>query len=202
VPSELQQNRYDQLIRRVGGIVGPGSKVSEALTELFPIIDVETLKAELQVLSGTHLAFGGVRTPAVAAQFSSLQLFNPAGSGLILTLTEVRLSTSTASEVRIAFESATRGALALNGLFGDSRLGITPLATGQVFFANNVALTPNQGRVKCNANVDETIIYNPNGNWVIAEGTGLTFGMETANGLLQGNFLWRERVAEKSELNF
>ncbi len=44
---ELQQNRYDQLIRRVGGIIGPGSKVVEALGELFPVIDVENVPGEL-----------------------------------------------------------------------------------------------------------------------------------------------------------
>ena len=38
--SQLQQSRYDQLLRRVGDLKGPGSKVNDVLHELFPMFDL------------------------------------------------------------------------------------------------------------------------------------------------------------------
>ena len=53
---EVQQNRWDQLIRRVSGSIGPGSRVSETLSELLPVMDVERVPGELLRLMGTDVA--------------------------------------------------------------------------------------------------------------------------------------------------
>jgi len=64
--TELQQNRYDQLLRRVGDLKGPGSKVNDVLQELFPTIDVENVPGELLFLMGTHIGLGVLPSPAVS----------------------------------------------------------------------------------------------------------------------------------------
>lgn len=201
MPSELQQNRYDQLIRRVGGIVGPGSKVAEALSELFPIIDVENLPAELYLLSGTAIGFGGSSSGPVAAEFSSVQLFNPVDSGKLVTVTQFQASPGATSVIRMATEAASRGTAVPAERFADTRLGVTALTTAQLFFASNVAETPNVGRF-LSLGAENVTIQDPRGLIVLAPGTGFTLGNETANLNLMVSFWWRERVAEQSELNF
>jgi len=98
VTNEIQQTRYDRLIRRVAGIIGPGSKVSEVLTELFPVLDVESVPSELLILAGTNTCFGGGQFQAMAGQSPKMGLFNPADSNTILVLTHVYVSTDTGNQ--------------------------------------------------------------------------------------------------------
>lgn len=199
MPSELQQNRYDQLIRRVGGIVGPGSKVSEVLTELFPIIDVENVPAELQILGGTHLGFGGSSGPAVAAEFAFVQLFNPVASGKLVTVTQVNFMGSGNVILRFSVEAASRGAVVLSERFADTRLGVTNLTTAQIFFGSDPVIPPNVGRM-ISEQLATTTIQDPRGLIVLSPGNGFTVAAEVANKFINVSFWWRERVAEQSEL--
>lgn len=201
MPSEIQQNRYDQMIRRVGGIVGPGSKVAEALTELFPVLELENLPNELQILSGTHIGFGGSSSIGAIAEFPSVQLFNPANSGKIVTITGLYMSLNSQGVIRLGIEGATRGAAVLSESFADSRLGLGANITAQIFFASNVAETKSTGRIFLDTR-GKQMLQDHYGLFVLGPGTGLTVGAEEAVTTIQISFWWRERVAEQSELNF
>lgn len=204
MPSEIQQNRYDQLIRRVGGIVGPGSKVSEALTELFPVIDVERVPGELLVLGGTFLCFGGSLITSIAAQFPEFQLFNPAGSGKIVTLTTLEVSSSATTSVRVNVEPVALGGGIGTEKFRDTRLGTgapAGLPSAQVRTASSAATTGSFGTLRMLADT-QIAVTDPNGLFVLAPGTGVNFGGAVALSTLRFMLFWRERVAEQSELNF
>lgn len=198
---ELQQNRYDQLIRRVGGIIGPGSKVSEALSELFPVIDVERVPGELMLLMGTHLCFGSILTTGAAGQSARNQLFNPANSGKLIAVSSVLISSTNNQTIRY---STTEVALATPGAtekFRDTRLNQTTLPTGQIRSTSSVATTAGNGRFRIIAN-ERILLTDPNAVAILGPGSGFEVGAEAQATSILVTYNWRERVAEQSELSF
>lgn len=199
--TELQQNRYDQLIRRVGGLIGPGSKVSEVISELFPMFDVENLPGELFLLGGTRLGFGSALQPGIAAERARVQLFNPVDSGIIVTMTTVLFSVPAAAVVRLV-STINPESTAVASIVRDTRLGVTTATVAQVRAASEVAvLAANGGEFTSQANVLNRIT-DPNGIIVLGPGTGLTITNTLANSSLTVTYFWRERSAEASELQF
>ena len=197
--SELQQNRYDQLIRRVGGIIGPGSKVSEALTELFPVIDVERVPAELLLLSGTKLCNGGDFLTGVAAQRSRIQLFNPAGSGHIATITLATISPSSTSGVVAGLVDIELANLVATSRFRDGRLGVADSPVCEVRKDNDAVIAPDVFQMNVLAN-SSIFLQDDNGIAVLTPGTGYQISTTTILLSLLVGFYWRERPAEPSEL--
>lgn len=199
---ELQQNRYDQLLRRVGGMTGPGAKVAEVIPEVFPVVDLENLPGELYLLSGTRLATGGVEQVGLAGQVPRIQLFNPENSGLICTLTTAIASNITGNIS--VFYVITDQAEPTNDLgirIRDTRLGVLTRPTCQVRSASNVIVLAATGQFRM-LNNTSVILTDPNGIAVLAPGTGITFTTPSTASTLALTFFWRERVAEQSELNF
>lgn len=200
--TELQQNRYDQLLRRVGGLIGPGSKVSEVISELFPMIDVENLPAELYVLEGTALAFRGTNIVAGAGLVNASQLSNPAGSGKLITVTSITISLNLQGRVNISLLPGLLANSNGNGEFRDRRIqaggpgaaiGNTRIETGLVVNAG----VPIQIQTETAFTLDD-----PNGIAVLAPGDRLTIGTVDVARRLIVSYFWRERVAEQSELQF
>lgn len=198
---ELQQNRYDQLLRRVGGMTGPGAKVAEVIPEVFPVIDLENLPAELYLLSGTRLAFGGVQQIGLAGESARIQLFNPADSGQIVTLTTANLNLSITGGIRFVVTPNVEPTNDLGIRFRDTRLGVLTRPTAEVRSSSNAAVLAGTGEFRIQANVP-LYLTDPNGIVVLAPGTGITFNTVVVATTFTGTFFWRERVAEQSELNF
>lgn len=198
--SEIQQNRYDRLMRRVAGIIGPGSKVSEVLTELFPMIDVEGDRGELQILCGTTLGMGSHAITAAGGETPKIQLFNPVGSGKLVTVTSVFISLGVIGIVRLARGTATLTSGIGTQLARDTRQIVTNLPTAQMFAESSVPLVDAnmQMRVLLNTTL---IVTDDNGVMILAPGSGISVGTTAAAGSLNVTFLWRERTAEPSELN-
>jgi len=199
--TEIQQNRYDQLVRRVGGLIGPGSKVSEVISELFPMIDVENLPGELYVLAGTRLGFGSAVQISPVAEFPRVQLFNPVGSGTIVTVTTIWVSATAAGQVRLVSTINPESTDVL-AIVRDTRLGVLQATTAEVRAASEAAsLAANGAEFRTGGTLLNTLT-DPNGIIVLAPGTGLTVTLINDNETLTVSFFWRERVAEASELNF
>lgn len=200
--SEIQQNRYDQLVRRVAGLIGPGSKVSEVITELFPMIDVENLPPELFLLSGTRLVVGAEDVAAAGGLNARLGVFNPADSSTLITVTSATFSISTVGVVQWGQQGGTLLNQSLNLVFRDTRLPLVDRGVGDLRFDGTVALAPpNEGRVRMLANSPFTI-SDPNGLAVIAPGFGWVIGALTTGISFTGTIYWKERTAEPSELGF
>jgi len=197
---EVQQTRWDRIIRRVSGSIGPGSRVSETISELFPMIDVENVPAELLILGGTRLAFGGGIVAAVAAEVSKAQLFNPVDSGHLITVTSAYLAPATGSIAIWGIGIIQFGALIGTQTFRDTRSLAPSLPVGSISQDTAVAsvAATNQARVLANSTFK---IEDPNALAVLAPGSGFEMGLATANVGLAYSFHWRERPAEESELN-
>ena len=199
--TELQQNRYDQLLRRTGGLIGAGSMVNDALTELFPTIDVETLNAELALPLNWRLGFAGILSPASVGNVNHVQLFNPADSGAIVVLERVDLRADLDMVIEYALATTGLTNLTANHALRDTREGILVQPIAQVRDVQQVGSLPQFGILFGEANVNTTM-HDKRGLFVLAPGTGVTFGTTIGNQTSQVSFQWRERVAERSELNF
>jgi len=200
VGNELQQTRYDRLLRRVGGIIGPGSKVAEVLSELFPVFDVENLPPELYLLGDTRLAIGAEdRPPPGAGNFNKIQLLNPLGSGVIITVTQMLMSSNGSQTIHFGAEIITRANLITNRAFRDTRFRVVELPLGEIRHEVTAAIGPNIGLSRIAA-VTQVSIRDDNGIYVLAPGSGLTCSNGLANTELTVTYFWRERAAESSEL--
>lgn len=199
--TELQQNRYDKLLRRVGGMIGPGSMVNDALTELFPMIDVESLNAELAFLADWRLAFGSLTHLASAGEFNHVQLFNPENSGMLVVLERVDFEVNTNQFVEYVMSDVALTDFTANEAMRDTRPGIVNVPVAQIRDDQTGSGIANTGQIFVRANTNETLLEKK-GLFVLAPNTGVRFSTTIANVGSTFTFNWRERTAEPSELNF
>jgi len=198
--TELQTGRYDQLLRRTGDLKGPGSKVNDVLEELFPTIDVEQVPYELLALEGTALAAGGAVRAAVAAVNNRIQLFNPAGSGKLVTVTLIHIQVGAGQDVALGLAAVALATAIGTDRLRDGRFGVGLNPSAQVRFDTNAAVSPTTFRFRVNTAGDT--LEDTKGLYILTPGTGLTVTTSTVQTSLTASFFWRERVAEPSELNF
>jgi len=201
VTQDLQQNRYDQLLRRVGGLIGPGAKVNEVLGELFPVLDVESIPGELMFLAGWRLSFGSASVTGSVAQHARMQVFNPVDSGKLLTVTSCVITTSSTQTIRWAVVGIPLTTGIGTELIRDTRKGVINRPSGQIRTDDTPAATDAQGRARISSTIEFTLT-DSNGVAVLAPGTGFEVGSGTTNTNVQTTFYWRERPAEQSELQF
>lgn len=197
---EIQQGRYDRLLRRTTAQVGPGSKVGNALEDLFPMLEVESVPAELLRAVGWKLGAGQTtRTPA-AGLFSAIQLFNPADSQHLFTLTRMIITVGTATTVQMgpSFTALTRASIA--GQQRDTRETVLSETVGLIQDEDSGAVA-NLTSVFMQANTPFTL-EDQNGIAVLAPGTGWRARTASIDVPLRIAFFWRERVAEPEELDF
>lgn len=199
--TELQQTRYDRLLRRVGGLLGPGSKVSEVLSEIFPTVDVERVPGELLFLMGTRIAYGGTKQAAVAAEFSKIQIFNPDDSGILITVTRMIVQAEVTGAIAWDINGTAIQSAVGNGRVRDTRVSTDEIPTGQIRTDTSVGTTTITGTTKVLADTAFTL-EDENGIAVLAPGSGFQVGLLDANVTMRATFYWRERTALDSELNF
>lgn len=198
---EVQQNRWDRMVRRVSGSIGPGSRVGETLSELFPVIDVENIPAELLALGGTRMAIGNTNEAAVAANFQISELFNPVDSGTIITLLHLHVISDTALSVGMGI---TTGSFTnnnpLNVSFADGRFLPPTVPVGQCRDETAGAEGVRFYLLDQN-NFQSEIFQPPKAIAVLVPGTGWSVGTTIANHPLSVSYGWIERPAEQSELS-
>lgn len=198
--NELQQNRYDTLLRRVGGLIGPGSKAGEILGEVFPMLDVETDKGDLQLLGQTYSCMGGGEQTGAAGEAPRAQLINPANSGMLITITKVQIATLATATIRYGRRDIPISATIATQIFRDFRVPIVNLPVGSIHEVSSVALANATGQFRLLGNTPYDLI-DPNAVAILAPGTGFEIGTGTLVATIHYTFWWRERVAERSELN-
>jgi len=198
--ADLQQTRWDKLIRRVGNIVGVGAIVTETLQEVFPIIDLENVPSELLVLAGWNMALRGTDITAGAAQVTASQLFNPANSGMVMAITSIILSVSITDAIGYRLDSVQLASSNGFGQYRDARAGAP---TGQAALGNTRIETPKAitpiAEVLVAANTPYTF-HDPNGIAVLMPGNGFTLGTQINNNRFIVGYWWRERRLEAAEI--
>lgn len=197
---ELQQTRYDSLLRRVGGLLGPGAKVATVVEDLLPVIDVERVPGELLALAGTRLCVGSASLTGAVGERARVQIFNPVGSGIIATVSQAVLSSGSSVTVHGAVNQTQIGSDLGLQTFRDGRFPVASRPVCQISLLSSVAQTDANMVFRFLANVVH-IYRDENSIAVLPPGSGLEFGATSTATLLVGTFFWRERPAEAAELN-
>jgi len=197
--TELQQSRYDQLLRRVGDLKGPGSKVNDVLQELFPTLDVENVPGELLLLMGTRIGWAGTSKTPTAGKKAGIQLFNPAASGQLITVSSVQLASIGANTIAWGTTTLAFGTNTGIPKLRDTRneggtRGVAELRTSAD------AVAPASGSLRSTTN-SPVLFTDTNSFCVLAPGTGISFVCAT-DMVFSLTFYYRERIAEPSELSF
>ena len=198
--TELQQNRYDRLLRRVGGLIGAKSMVNDALGELFPVIEVENVPGELLALMATQLGWCSSTLAAVAAVRNHHQLFNPADSNVLIVVTTVTFSSTGNNTFDFRFSNfiGALATLAGNERRRDTRFGTLASMVAQQRTAQDT-VSGGLDQTFESLGIGSTIITDANGLAVLFPGTGLTVTCQALNAGSTVGFMWRERVFEPSE---
>ena len=199
--TEIQQNRYDQLVRRVANVVGGGSQVNDTLNELFPTIDVENVPIELFALMGTTVATAGSLLVISAGDINKHQLFNPPDSGALLVLTTAILNCSVATRFELQLTAAALADDVGNVVGRDTRKAAATDIVGQNRSEQSPAGTAPIVQIRVEQNVSFTL-QDPDGLFVIFPGFGVTAAPVTAAQQSLVQFFWRERAFEPAENNF
>ena len=130
-------------------------------------------------------AFTGVQTvAAVAGQFGQLQLFNPVGSGVIVSVDSVDFLAAGPFGVKVnAAALATPGAVAIN-----KNLGSAAAAKGLLYYGTNAALqgTAAEAGYYLGNSLQEEEPYR------LQEGQGLLVDVNTVNTAFTASIKWRE----------
>lgn len=199
--SAINQNRYDQLLRRVADLKGPGSKVNDALTELFPVIEVENVPSELLLPLGTRLCMGSIITvPGGAGFFCTHYLNNPVGTGVLATILQI-----------FVFSNAVQDIVFGPTLNGDAEIGTRAVSDLRIFptqptcttMGNNNLLLEGPANFRLRDNGTDGVMWNPpRGMAVLSPGTSFHIGCSSGNTDQRTSIFWTERPAQSSELNF
>lgn len=198
---EVQQTRWDRIIRRVSSSIGPGSRVSETLSELFPVLDVERVPGELLLLGGTGICHGGGTILSIVGEGATAQLFNPAESNMLVTITGVHFAVAASGTIRWGTTIIQRGTVISTQVFRDMRRVLPELPVAQVSQDSAVALAEGTNQTRALGNTNFTL-QDDNGVAVLAPGSGFEIGSAVPNIQIFYSFYWRERPAEESELQF
>lgn len=198
--TELQQNRYDRLLRRVGGLIGAKSMVNDVLGELFPTIDVENLPGELLALMATQLGWCSSDLAPDPINRNHHQLFNPANSNVLIVVTTVSFNTRASNVAQFRFSNFIGALLTLAGneRRRDTRFGTLASMVAQQRTAQDLVNGGLDQQFQSLAD-GSTTITDANGLAVLFPGTGLTVTCQTINLGSTVGFMWRERVFEVSE---
>ena len=198
--TQLNQNRYDQLLRRVGDLKGPGSKVNDALTELFPMVDVENVPAELLLLGASRLCMGRTSTAAGGVgNFGIHLLRNNIGSGVVARLMQVSVQGTNPESINCGptQNSGTPGGVRA---FADTR--VFGEGTAVVLHEDNNSLVTGSSFFIFNVDVDNQAWWEPPAAIsVVTPGAAFSVANGVANQALDVSWLWIERQAQPSELN-
>jgi len=200
--TEIQQNRWDQLVRRVANVVGGGSQVNDTLNELFPTMDVENVPGELLALGGINIGWCNSLLQPSVGDTNHHQLFNPAGSGALIVITTILHQQNAVGYQRIFTQTQAIGTATGNDAKRDTRTGVVSATVAeqrtvqQAGGGSLVGLAP-----RMDIGTTHTVT-DPNGVVVLFPGTGCTVATEATNVQSRISFMWRERVFEPAEDNF
>jgi len=199
--SEIQQTRYDRMVRRVAGIIGPGSKVGEVISELFPMIDVENPPAELLLLGGTQLGMGGNTLITGALNFGRIQVQNPVDSNHIITVTRVVLATNVAQILRGTVTNVLHPSVLGVSRQRDTRKDVLERPVGRIG-QDAAPASFTTATVSLQVPADFPLqIEDQNALAVLAPGTAYEWGTGQVDTTFSCFYFWRERPAEPSELS-
>jgi hypothetical protein len=202
----IQQVNWLNRGRKAAGAKGPAQ--ADLLEDLGQNVQVADLdRFDFDFLGGVKDMVMPFSAGAVAAQFTQISIFNPAGSGVLGFLDFMELFANTVTMLCTeGIISADPGA-GLGAQFTpyhfDQRFGATVPAVGDIssFICRQGTLAaPVTGNIVGRVLTVFNVLSAYPRRIVLAPGTGYTIIGNVVNQAFTGNIWWRERVAESGEL--
>lgn len=119
--NQIQGGRWDEELRRTFSMK-QGSVAPVLASEIVPAIILENDRPEGLALAATRLGMGSSIILASAGVFSQIQLFNPAGSGVLGVATRARMASNGASTLTLRLGNVALTNASLTATKADSRL--------------------------------------------------------------------------------
>lgn len=198
-PNEMTQGQgVNQILSRRFGVQGPAAP--SVASELFPTCELlsypENWFLQLERLVG---AFDD--QPAVAAQRQHVGIWNPAGSGALLVVEQVRIHNASAGtllyQVAMGLDNGTN-TTGQGGDFLDTRLGSTGfLSTGQIWDLSAASVIGREVERVQLAAATQVLVPGP---WVLGPGGFVCVRGGVVNMAINTSWRWRERAAAPGEL--
>lgn len=186
----------NELLRRRFGVPGQSGPVLSIASDLFPVLHVgdRFMDADLARLAGTYLCEGARTDVAAAANNSSVQLYNPTGSGVVGVLEYVGVTLGAGGLIDLFYLGApfVSDATALGYTRDLSQNRRTVLTLGDRTYVPGV--TP-VAQISGTGSLQE-IPLTP---IVVPPGTGIQVTANPVNNLIRGLFRWRERALQSWE---
>lgn len=181
----------DRLKRRFG-IVGSAG-IDTIAPEIVPVVLVEDLQRE-RSFPLYRECIGGDTNGPVVAQFSYLQLLNPAGSNILVTIERFIVSATAAGAVDLReLDAALAGLSTLKG-FRDRRIPGDPVAELRGG-SDAGALGSQVGLVTIPANEALTVRVD----YTLTPGRGFACNSDQTNVQFRASFFWTERTLLRVE---
>ena len=203
--AKIEIGRYSNLLRRALGMKGVTDVAGELSPEVSPTWAIEDNAPEWQYLKGVRLVGAAGGQGFVAGQSPRYQLVNPAGSGVLATVTFVALETvGVQAGFIIRFANSVLPNLTTVEQNGprDSRWGIPGTSISPLIFSGeNSASLHTAGFLLYSG------IHHPEGTVaeytipvVMAPGSSLLWGSTTQNITSLSSVAWSERGIAALEL--
>lgn len=196
LPNELGVGRINRLLNRLLQIKG-GSPAPVLVPELQATILLEGDRLEWEWLKGAQL-FGKMRAVAAGvATFSSVELVNPANSGVLATIIALGVvSNADVADVELD-TGAGLGGTGVRGNRLDTRIesAVGSALITQTLTTGGAALANPFWRLAANQQ-----LFVPRGLCVMTQGTLLRMGTNAVNSGFQFLAIWLERAIEQSEV--
>lgn len=194
--SELTGGRYDNFVRRLGNLQGPGSKLTEIVPSAMPVLPVEGQPHELKRLARINTFQNGAITASGAGVSGYLKLRNPVGSGMIVTLRQMIVSfADTSTDWLLGITPVTAGGSTLSTSYvrRDSRCDTSSAAN---LITQQTTASGNTNAVRSTATGAVTFPLD----FTILPGFEFVYEVLVTNKLTWPLLFWEERQAEASEL--
>lgn len=199
--------RFQQHLTRKFGIVG-GSPSPQLTPEIAPTVTLES-GPEAHILQSEYLASGFMQVAAVAAKRSACALFNPAGSNVVLVVTQMSVGCGTTTTVAAGIMKnavAYPTSPAAGGVtFRDTRVPVDPAGStatkppvGQLRSDNEPPTLPASNLFQRAFLANTQVTYNE----PVVLAPGWAVGMYIATVNLAGNFefSWHEIPLAQGEV--
>jgi len=195
--NEILAGRFNRALQKIFAIkVSP--PVRQLGGEIMPVHQVAS-GVEHRAMEGWDRFAASVNAPGAPGTNAGVQLRNPVGSGALVVIEKIVLSSTTSGVMHISQAVFTLNLLnVFVGFRMDSR-GRPQSAAVPSSSSGTTDLAVQQQSHNLVANVDNYLIANENQEWPLLPGDTLRFVAVTVNVNMDVELIWRERTLEESE---